>query len=160
MPPRRRAPRHPKGLVVGLPGGDDISALGQGFATQNLHRLAERSNQLLVQDTANAYIVLDAKQNGPLARSMDMATLRREFASDLALGGLGAALTDDQFRHQLDTNKLGIARRQSIFEGVPTNHHWRPTDRATGKQADIWIARSKQSKNALPNRYAPLQIRY
>ena len=159
MPPRRRAPRHPKGLVVGLPGGDDMSALGQGFATQNLHRLAERSNQLLVQDTANAYIVLDAKQNGPLARSMDMATLRREFASDLALGGLGAGLTDDQFRHQLDTNKLGIARRQSIFEGVPTNHHWRPTDRA-GKQADIWIARSKQAKNALPNRYAPLQIRY
>ena len=121
MPPRRRAPRHPRGvrphtpagpgrsdLVVGLPGGDDISALGQGFATQNLHRLAERSNQLLVRDTANAYIVLDSKTNGPLARSIDMATLRREYASDLALGGLSAALTDDQLRHQLDTNKLGI----------------------------------------------------
>ena len=158
MPPRR-APRHPKDLVVGLPGGDDISALGQGFATQNLHRLAERSNQLLVGDTVNAYIVLDARQNGPLARSIDMATLRREYAGDLALGGLTAALTDDQFRHQLDTNKLGIARRQSVFEGVPTTHHWRPTNRA-GKQADIWIARSKQAKNALPNRYDPLQIRY
>ena len=158
MPPRRRTWR-PKDLVVGLPGGDEFSALGQGFSNQNLHRLAERSNQLLVQDTANAYIVLDARQNGPLARSIDMATLRREYAGDLALGGLAAALTDDQFRHQLDTNKLGIARRQSIFEGVPTTHHWRPTNRA-GKQADIWIARSKQAKNALLNRYDPLQIRY
>ena len=157
MPPRR-APRHPKDLVVGLPGGDDISALGQGFSTQNLHRLAERSNQLLVQDTANAYLVLDARQNGPLARSIDMATLRREYAGDLAIGGLPDTLSDDQFRHQLDTNKLGIARRQSIFEGVPTTHHWRPS--RGGKQADIWIARSKQAKNALPNRYAPLQIRY
>ena len=159
MPPRRCTPRHPKDLVVGLPGGDEISALGQGFATQNLHRLAQRSNQLLVQDTANAYIVLQPELNGPLARSVDMATLRREFDSDLATGGLSSALTDDQFRHQLDTNKLGIARRQSVFEEVPTNHHWRPTNRA-GKQADIWIARSKQAKNALPNRYDPLQIRY
>ena len=158
MPPRR-APRHPKDLVVGLPGGDDISALGQGFGNQGIRRLAERSNQLLVQDTANAYIVLDARQNGPLARSIDMATLRREYASDLALGGLPGTLSDDQFRHQLDTNKLGIARRQSVFKGVPTTHHWRPTNRA-GKQADIWIARSKQAKNALPNRYDPLQIRY
>ena len=157
MPPRR-APRHPKDLVVGLPGGDDISALGQGFAKQNLHRLAERSNQILVQDTANAYIVLQPELNGPLARSMDMATLRRDFAHDLALGGLPDTLTDDQFRHQLDTNKLGIARRQSVFEGLPTTHHWRPS--RGGKQANIWIARSKQAKNALPNRYAPLQIRY
>ena len=159
MPPRR-APRHPKDLVVGLPGGDDISALGQGFAKQNIRRLAERSNQILVQDTANAYIVLQPELNGPLARSVDMATLRREFAHDLALGGLPGTMTDDQFRHSLDTNKLGIARRQSVFEGLPTTHHWRPTDRVGGKQANIWIARSKQAKNALPNRYAPLQIRY
>ena len=157
MPPRR-APRHPKDLVVGLPAGDEFSALGQGFASQNLHRLAERSNQLLVQDTANAYIVLQPELNGPLARSVDMATLRREFDSDLAIGGLGAALTDDQFRHQLDTNKLGIARRQSVFEGLPTTHHWRPTSRG-GKQANIWIARSKQAKNALPI-MAPLKIKY
>ena len=157
MPPRR-APRHPKDLVIGLPGGDEISALGQGFANQGIRRLAERSNQLLVEDTSNAYIVLQPELNGPLARSVDMATLRREFDSDLSIGGLPAALTDDQFRHQHDTNKLGIARRQSVFEGLPTTHHWRPS--RGGKQANIWIARSKQAKNALPHRYAPLQIRY
>ena len=82
------------------------------------------------------------------------------YASDLALGGLPNTITDNAFKHQLDTHKLGIARKQSVFEGVPTNHHWRPTDRTTGKQADTWIARSSQAKNALPNRYAPLQIRY
>ena len=104
--------------------------------------------------------MLQPDLNGPLARAVDLTTLRNDYDYELNLGGLPNTLTDNQFKHQLDTNKLGMARKQSVFQGVPTNHHWRPTDRTGGKQANIWIARSSQAKNALPNRYDPLQIRY
>ena len=69
--------------MIGLPGGDEEQALSLGFAriealevgrregyarananaTQVVTRLVERSNQLLVQDTSNAYIVLQPDQN-------------------------------------------------------------------------------------------------
>ena len=62
--------------------------------TQSVTRLVERSNQLLVQDSQNAYIVLQPDQNGPFARSVNLATLRNEFSSDLTMGGLPDTLTD------------------------------------------------------------------
>ena len=169
--PKRTPPKRGSRLLgpydmstVGLPGGTEEQALSLGFALdsgrQTMRDLVERSNQLLVQDTANAYIVLQPELNGPLARAVDLTTLRNDYDYELNLGGLPITLTDNQFKHQLDTNKLGMARRQSVFEGVPTQHHWRPTDRVAGKQANIWIGRSSQAKNALPNRYDPLQIRY
>ena len=73
------------------------------------------------------------------------------------MGGLPSTLSDNQFKHQLDTKKLGMARKQSVFEGLPTQHHWRPTNRVD--QANIWIARASQAKNALPV-MAPLKIKY
>ena len=79
-----------------LPGGSELEALALSFArdealdlgrnegyahanasaTQAIKKLVERSNQLLVQDTSNAYIILQPNQNGPLARSVNMASLR------------------------------------------------------------------------------------
>ena len=126
---------------TGLPDGDEESALALGFARaealesgrQTMRDLVERSNQLLVQDTANRYIVLQPDVNGRLARAVDLTTLRNDYDYELNLGGLPSSLTDNQFKHQLDTNKLGMARKQSVFEGVPTQHHWRPTDRVAGK---------------------------
>ena len=97
MSPRLRT-RRPKDLVMGLPGGDEINALGQGFVNQNNRRVAERSNQLLVQDTSTVYIVLDPKLNGPLARAIDPPTLRAEFDHDLNMGGLPSGLSNNQFK--------------------------------------------------------------
>ena len=94
--------------MIGLPGGDEESALALGFArfealesgrregyarananaTQVVTRLVERSNQLLVADTSNAYIVLQPDQNGPFARAINMTTLRNKFAAELSLDGL------------------------------------------------------------------------
>ncbi len=88
-----------------------------------------------------------------------MSTLRAEFDIELALGGLPNTLTNDAFKHQLD-QKLSIARGQSVFEGLPTDHHYRPANRAGDQQANIWIPSSAQAKNALPATYAPLKIRY
>ena len=164
--------------MIGLPGGDEEQALSLGFArfealesgrregyarananaTQVVTRLVERSNQLLVADTSNAYIVLQPDQNGPFARSVNMATLRNEFAADLNMGGLPDTLTDDQFRHQLD-QKMNMTRGQSVFRGLPADHNYRPVDPATGKAANLYIARAAQSKNALPPTFAPLRIR-
>ena len=75
---------------IGLPGGSEEQALSLGFAleqgraegftrataniTQSVTRLVERSNQLLVQDSQNAYIVLQPDQNGPFARSVNLST--------------------------------------------------------------------------------------
>ena len=156
--------------TIGLPGGDEDSALALGFArasalaqgrnegfarananiTQSVTRLVERSNQLLVQDSSNAYIVLQPDQNGPFARSVNMATLRNEFAADLTSGGLPVNLTDDQFRHQLD-QKMNLTRGQSVFRGVPVDHNWRV--------GSMYIARTAQAKNALPPTFAPLKIK-
>ena len=85
-----------------------------------------------------------------------MVTLRAKFDSDLTMGGLPADLMPDAFKHQLD-QKLNMTRGQSAFRGVPVDHNWRP---ATGKEANIWIARSSQTKHALPTSYAPLRIRH
>ena len=101
----------------------------------------ERSNQLLVQDSSNAYIVLQPDQNGPFARAINMVTLRNEFAASLTMGGLPDNLTDDQFRHQLD-QKLNMTLKQIVFRGLPIDHNWRV--------GSMYIARSAQSKNALP----------
>ena len=138
-------------------GGSEIEALSLGFArdearregfaransnvTKSVTRLVERSNQLLVQDSSNAYIVLQPDQNGPFARAINMATLRNEFAADLTRGGLPDNLTDDQFRHQLDL-KLNMTRGQSVFRGLPVDHNWRV--------GSTYIARTAQAKNALP----------
>ena len=176
-PPKRRGSRllGPYDLSrIGLPGGTEEQALSLGFAleqgraqgyanaTTNINksvtRLVERSNQLLVQDSQNAYIVLQPDQNGPFARSVNMATLRNEFASDLTMGGLPDNLTDDQFRHQLDA-KMNMTRGQSVFKGIPGDHNYRPVDPATGKASSIYIARTAQAKNALPQTFAPLRIK-
>ena len=163
---------------IGLPGGSEEQALSLGFArlealkqgrsegfarantkiTHSITRLVERSNQLLVQDSSNAYIVLQPDQNGPFARSVNMATLRNEFAADLNMGGLPDTLTDDQFRHQLD-QKMNMTRGQSVFRGIPVDHNYRPVDPVTGKAGGIYIARTAQAKNALPTTFAPLRIK-
>ena len=109
----------------------------------------ERSNQLLVQDSSNAYIVLQPDQNGPFARAINMDTLRHEFSADLARGGLPNNLTDDQFRHQLD-QKSNMTREQSVFRGLPVDHNWRV--------GSMYIARTGQAKNALPV-MTPLKIK-
>ena len=156
--------------MIGLPGGDEESALSLGFARAEgyarasanashvVTRLVERSNQLLVQDTSNAYIILQPDQNGPFARAVGMSALRNEFAADLTMGGLPDTLTDDQFRHQLD-QKMNMTRGQSVFRGLPADHNYRPVDPATGKAANLYIARAAQSKNALPKTFAPLRIK-
>ena len=167
--PKRTPPKRGSRLLgpydlstIGLPGGTEEQALSLGFARasgrQTMRDLVIRSNQLLVQDTANAYIVLQPDVNGPLVRAVDLTTLRNDYDNELKLGGLPSTLSDSQFKHQLDTKKLGMARKQSVFEGVPTQHHWRPTNRVAGN-ANIWIARSSQAKNALPA-MAPLKIKY
>ena len=79
--------------------------------SQNARRIVQRANQLLIQDTTNEYVVLQPGLNGPLARSMDLTTLRSEFDGDLTMGGLPASLTNDPFKHQLDNNSLSLARR-------------------------------------------------
>ena len=165
--------------MIGLPGGDEESALALGFArfeavesgrregyarananaTQVVTRLVERSNQLLVQDTSNAYILLQPDQNGPFVRSVNLATLRNEFAADLAMGGLPDTLTDDQFRHQLD-QKLNIdPRAKRLPRATRGDHNYRPTDTTTGKAANIFIARTAQAKNLIP-KMIPMRIRY
>ena len=156
--------------AIGLPGGSEEQALSLGLArvealeqgrnegfarananiTQSVTRSVERSNQLLVQDSSNAYIVLQPDQNGPFARSVNMATLRNEFAADLTSGGLPDNLTDDQFRHQLD-QKMNLTRGQSVFRGVVADHNWRV--------GSMYIARTAQAKNALPPTFAPLKIK-
>ena len=161
-PPQRRGSRllGPYDLSkIGLPGGSEEQALSLGLArfealeqgrnegyahsnagaTTVMTRLVERSNQLLVQDTSNAYIVLQPDQNGPFARSVNMATLRNEFATDLTMGGLPGTLTDDQFRHQLDA-KMNMTRGQSVFTGLPVDHNYRPVDPVTGKTANLYSA--------------------
>ena len=87
-----------------------------------------------------------------------MSALRNEFAADLTMGGLPDTLTDDQFRHQLD-QKMNMTRGQSVFRGLPADHNYRPVDPATGKAANLYIARAAQSKNALPPTFAPLRIK-
>jgi hypothetical protein len=160
--------------TIGLPGGSEEQALSIGFAleqgraegftratanvTQAMTRLVERSNQLLVQDSTNAYIVLQPDLNGPFARSVNISTLRNEFAGDLIMGGLPDNLTDDQFRHQLDA-KMNLVRGQSVFKGIPGDHNYRPVDPVTGKVSSIYIARTAQAKNALPTTFAPLRIK-
>ena len=179
--PKRTAQRRGSRLLgpydlntIGLPGGSEEQALSIGFAleqgraqgyanaTTNINksvtRLVERSNQLLVQDSQNAYIVLQPDQNGPFARSINLATLRNEFANDLTMGGLPDTLTDDQFRHQLDA-KMNMTRGQSVFRGIPGDHNYRPVDPTTGKASSIYIARTAQAKNALPPTFAPLRIK-
>ena len=179
--PKRTAQRRGSRLLgpydlttIGLPGGDEEGALSLGFALENgraegfaqsnvsanqtIKSLVERSNQLLVQDSSNAYIVMQPDQNGPFARAINMATLRNEFATDLSLGGLPDTLTDDQFRHQLD-QKLNMTRGQSVFRGLPGDHNYRPTDTTTGKAANIFIARTAQAKNLIP-KMIPMRIRY
>ena len=121
-------------------------------------RLVERSNQLLVADTSNAYIVLQPDQNGPFARAVGMSALRNEFAADLTMGGLPDNLTDDHFRHQLDA-KMNMTRGQSVFRGLPGDHNYRSTDTTTGKAANIFIARTAQAKNLIP-KMIPMRIRY
>ena len=136
--PKRTPPKRGSRLLgpydltaIGLPGGDEEQALSLGFARaealesgrQTMRDLVERSNQLLVQDTANAYIVLQPDVNGPLVRAVDLTTLRNDYDNELKLGGLPSTLSDSQFKHQLDTKKLGMARKQSVFEGLPTQHH-------------------------------------
>ena len=172
-PPQRRGSRllGPYDLsTIGLPGGSAEQALSLGFALEqgraegyasvttiinkSVTRLVERSNQLLVQDSQNAYIVVQPDQNGPFARSVNLSTLRNEFASDLTMGGLPDNLTDDQFRHQLDA-KMNMTRGQSVFRGIPGDHNYRPVDPITGKASSIYIARTAQAKNALPPTFAP-----
>ena len=89
--------------MIGLPGGSEEEALSLGFArieargigrregysrasidaSETARRLVKRANQFLVQDTSNAYIVLQPELNGPFARAINLPTLRAEFASDL-----------------------------------------------------------------------------
>ena len=127
--PRQSRPRGRVGPydldTVKLPMGNEFDALSMGLSRANIRRVVERSNQLLVQDTANAYIVLQPEINGPLARAVDMATLRTEFADDLKLGGLPDSLSNDQFKHQLD-QKLSMKRGQSVIKGLASDHNWRP----------------------------------
>ena len=170
--PRRRSANPP---AVGpynlstlkLPGGSEEQALSLGFAreearhegvasatagtTQSIMRLVDRSNQLLVGDTGNAYIVLQPEVHGPFARAINMATLRSEFAADLKLAGLPDTLTEAAFKHQLD-QKLNMTRGQSVFRGVPVDHNF--------KVGSMYVARSAQAKNVLPATYAPLRIRH
>ena len=176
---RRTPRRRPNPPAVGpynlstlrLPGGSELEALSLGFsreealdlgrtegyananlsATQAIKKLVERSNQLLVQDTSNAYIILMPDQNGPLARSVNMASLRAEFDADLTMGGLPNNLTEAQFKHQLD-QKLNMTRGQSAFKGVPGDHNF--------KAGSIYIARLAQARNTLPKTYTPLRIKH
>ena len=176
-PPQRRGSRllGPYDLTtIGLPGGSEEQALSLAFAeekgrlegfaqsnvsaNQTIKNLVERSNQLLVQDSSNAYIVMQPDQNGPFARSINMTSLRTEFAAELSLGGLPDTLTEAAFKHQLD-QKLNMTRGQSVFRGLPGDHNYRPTDAKTGQQANIFIARTAQAKNLIP-KMAPMRIRY
>ena len=106
--PKRTAQRRGSRLLgpydlttIGLPGGDEEGAISLGLAlergraegfaqsnvsaNQTIKNLVELSNQLLVADSSNAYIVLQPDQNGPFARSINMSTLRTEFATDLTM---------------------------------------------------------------------------
>ena len=160
--------------TIGLPGGDEEGAISLGLAlergrsegfaqsnvsaNQTIKSLVERSNQLLVQDSSNAYIVMQPDQHGPFARSINMSTLRTEFAAELTMGGLPDTLSEAAFKHQLDA-KLNMTRGQSVFRGLPGDHNYRPTDATTGQQANIFIARTAQAKNLLP-KMIPMRIRY
>ncbi len=176
-PPKRRGSRllGPYDLsTIGLLGGSEEQALGLGFALENgraegfaqtnvsanqtIKNLVERANQLVVQDSSNAYIVMQPDVHGPFARAINMSSLRTEFAAELSLGGLPDTLTEAAFKHQLDA-KLNMTRGQSVFRGLPGDHNYRPTDATTGQQANIFIARTAQAKNLLP-KMTPMRIRY
>ena len=160
--------------TIRLPGGSELEALSLGYvredaldtgrregtasATQAMKSLVERSNQLLVKDSSNAYTILQPSIHGPFARSINMTTLRSEFDAELKMGGLPSTLTEAQFKHQLDA-KLNMARGQSAFKGLPGDHNYRPTDPATGQQANLYIARTGHARNSLPQTYVPMRIK-
>ena len=181
--PRRRIAKPPAVgpynlSTIRLPGGSEEQALSLGFARDEaletgrnegvahatasanmvMKNLVERSNQLLVKDSGNAYTILQPSIHGPFARSINLTTLRTEFDAELQMGGLPSTLTEAQFKHQLD-GKLNMARGQSASKGLPGDHNFRPTDPVTGRQANLYITRTGLARNSLPTAYVPMRIK-
>ena len=125
--PRRHQQTAPLALPYNfsLPGGSEMDALGTGFTLMQGYEkgyssAATESNQRLLKDTTNAYLVADLNNpHGGLARAMTQPDLFRNYKAELTSKMRGTNAT--KLHHDIRA-ALGIPRNQKIAAGLPFQH--------------------------------------
>ena len=125
--PRRHQQTAPLALPYNfsLPGGSEMDALGTGFTLMQGYEkgyssAATESNQRLLKDTQNAYLVADLNDpHGRLARAMTQPDLYAQYKADLAIKMPG---TNTKKLHHDIYRAMGIPRGQKIADGLPFQH--------------------------------------
>ena len=133
MPRQRRRTPPRKQALLGfydlstrlLPGGTELQALAAGFSLmQGYERgyssAAAESNQLLLKDTKNAYLVADLNDpRGRLARAVTQPDLFKEYAAELTIR---MPTTNEKKLHHDIGRAMGIPRGQKVADGLPFLH--------------------------------------
>ena len=102
-----------------------MDALGTGFTLMQGYEkgyssAATESNQRLLKDTQNAYLVADLNDpHGRLARAMTQPDLYAQYKADLAIKMPG---TNTKKLHHDIYRAMGIPRGQKIADGLPFQH--------------------------------------
>ena len=125
--PRRHQQTAPLALPYNfsLPGGSEMDALGTGFTLMQGYEkgyssAATESNQRLLKDTQNAYLVADLNDpHGRLARAMTQPDLYAQYKADLAIKMPG---TSAKKLHHDIYRAMGIPRGQKVADGLPFQH--------------------------------------
>ena len=129
--PRRHQQTAPLALPYNfsLPGGSEMDALGTGFTLERARdeghergysSAATESNQRLLKDTQNAYLVADLNDpHGRLARAMTQPDLYAQYKADLAIKMPG---TSAKKLHHDIYRAMGIPRGQKVADGLPFQH--------------------------------------
>ncbi len=125
--PRRHQKTAPLALPYNfsLPGGSEMDALGTGFTLMGGYEkgyssAATESNQRLLKDTQNAYLVADLNDpHGRLARAMTQPDLYAQYKADLTIKMPGTNAT--KLHHDI-YRAVGIPRGQKVADGLPFQH--------------------------------------
>ena len=129
--PRRHQQTAPLALPYNfsLPGGSEMDALGTGFTLERARdeghergysSAATESNQRLLKDTQNAYLVADLNDpHGRLARAMTQPDIFKRYRAELTATMPG---TNEHKLHHDMSKAMGIPRGQKIADGLPFQH--------------------------------------
>ena len=132
--PRRQRQAKPVGPFdlrnTKLPFGSEIEALSSGFARERAGRqgyteAALISNQQLLADTRNSYIVVDLNSpHGQIGRAMKKSDIFEKYQADIEHTLPGTHV--GKVSHDIKRN-MGIPRGQSIDVGLPGQYIYKPS---------------------------------
>jgi len=144
--PRKKNAVGPYDLsTIQLPFGSEFDALSSGFARERAGRqgytqAALISNEQLLADTENAYLVVDLNsQHGKIGRALTQPAMFEKYHTDIM------DTLPDTYESKLSHDikkKMGIPRDQGVAVGLPGEYVFKPSQ-------NVYITHVKSARKGL-----------